>query len=358
MDIGKFIAMIFIVLIHVLQRSLIGFTGKDGWGSIYFLMLGVPPFFFFSGMSYRLKKPLSPLGFLYDIVRRAFLYFVPFVWFIALRVWLYNQWPDFSKGWDELMLYPISGLWVCWILLWISLVVDIGLFISYICPKFKVAIVSLALVIGYVVLMIYRNRGIIETNHTIGYDYFMVYAPIFLVGYICGPYILKIKNIFIYIACLIVGSVALIPIAINNHEIIGVNFLEKSQWMMYLAALCSVLVYFGLINLVKKLKFSYVIAFLGQFTMEMYFLHLMLLKNWKTMHLGNNWVVFWVTVGLFLLCYVNTFGVILVTYYVPFLHFAMFGKHYSRYKFEDRIFGFVRDYCYSNGNIKKPLKVF
>ena len=48
MDIGKFIAIIFVVLIHVLQRTLGGFTGNDGWGSILFLMLGVPPFFFFS----------------------------------------------------------------------------------------------------------------------------------------------------------------------------------------------------------------------------------------------------------------------------------------------------------------------
>ena len=301
MDIGKFIAIIFVVLIHVLQRTLGGFTSNDGWGSILFLMLGVPPFFFFSGMAYRLKKPLNPLSFLYDIIKRACLYMLPFIYFILCRNWFYNSWTDFSKGWDDLMVYPVNGLWVCWIMLWLSLVLDIGLFISYFFPKLKVLFVALTLIIGFTVLMILRNQNVIESNHHIGYDYFIIYAPAFLFGYLIGPYILKINNIFISIACFVVGLAALFPIAIYNHDFITVDFLEKSQWMMYLASFCSIVCYFGVINLIRLWKKSYILAFMGQFTMEMYFLHLILLKNFKFTSYDNNGVIFAVTLGLFLL---------------------------------------------------------
>ena len=352
MDIGKCIAILLVVLTHVLQRTVYGYTGKDGWGSVLILMLAVPPFFFFSGMSYRLKKPLSPLGFLYDIIRRTFLYLLPFIWFILLRMWIYDQWPTFNKAWDDLMLYPVSGLWVCWIMLWISLVLDIGLFISYFFPKLKVLFVSLSLIIGFIILMILRHNGNIQHNNTIGYDYFIIYGPVFLVGYLVGPYILKIKNIYLSIACVLIGFGCLVPIAIYNHPIITAKFLMKSQWMMYLACFCSIVFYFGLINLIQKLKFSNVFAFFGQFTMEMYFLHLMLIKHWKGMHLDNNWIIFWTSLGLFMLCLVNTLAVVVVTYFIPFLHFIMFGKHYSYYEFENNFFNKIKDFCYSNGRLK------
>lgn len=353
MDIGKFIAITFVVLIHVLQRTLGGFTGNDGWGSILFLMLGVPPFFFFSGMSYRLKGPLNPLAFVYDLVKRALMYMLPFVYFILLRIWFYDVYPDFSKGWDDVMQYPVNGLWVCWILFWITAVVDLGLLISYFFPKLKILFVSFMLIIGFVVLMILRNKNVIVVNHDIGYDYFIIYIPTFLVAYLLGPYILKIDNLIISIICFVAGLSALFPIAIYNHDFITVNFLEKSQWMLYLASFCSVLAYFGLINIVKKWKFSKILAFCGQFTMEMYFLHLVLLRNWtrKDFATYDNGIIFLVTLGLFLLCYVNTFAVIAVCYFVPFLHFVMFGRHYSMYEFENNIFGKIKYFFFEYGQI-------
>ena len=351
MDIGKFFAIIFVVLIHVLQRTLGGFTGKDGWGSVYLLMLAVPPFFFFSGMSYRLKRPLNPLSFIYDAIKRAFFYLLPFIWFIAMRIWFYQQWPTFSDGWDELMAYPVNGLWVCWVMLWISLVVDIGLFISYFFPRLKLVFVSAVLVIGFTVLMILRNRNVIVANHDIAYDYFIIYIPVFLVGYLVGPYLIKVKSALLAIVCFLVGLGALFPIAINNHDIITVDFLEKSQWMMYLASFCSVVCYFGLITFIRRFKFSSILAFLGQFTMETYFLHLILLKNWSRMTLDNNWAVFGMTLALFLLCFANTFGVVLVSYFIPFSHFILFGRHYSFYKFEDRFFNGIKEFCENIGKL-------
>ena len=104
---------------------------------------------------------------------------------------------------------------------------------------------------------------------------------------------------------------------------------------------------FRLLNLLKRVRFSKGMAFAGRYSMEMYFLHLMLLKNWGRLDLPGGYAIFGVTLGLYLLCFANTTVVTLVTYFVPFLHFALFGRHYSHYAFENALFDKLRDTCLS-----------
>lgn len=337
-DIGKFFAIVIIVLIHVFQRTIPTFTNSDGWVARVLLILGVTPFFFLSGMSYRYKKELSPLGFIYDIFKRSFSYMIPFIWFILFRVWIYSQWPTISKAWEELMLYPVSGLWVCWILLWITLVVDIGLLISYFKPKLKVLFVSLTIVIGITTLVILRKTNVILYDHSIGYDYFIIYTPSFLLGYLIGPYIKYIKKNYIYIICMIVGLGGLIPLCIYNPSFITTTFLKDSMWPFLIASLCSIIFYIGFIPMIQKIKFNNIFAFIGQYTLEIYFLHLMLLKNWSKMDINNVWLTILISLGLFLLCFINCFLVVAISIFIPFSHFILFGRHLSIYDFEDQIF--------------------
>lgn len=345
-DIAKAIAMLIIVFGHVLQRTMPHYP--DTGLSIYLLLLGVPIFFFLSGMSYSNKKALSPLGFIYDIVKRGLFYMLPFIYFILLRVGIYNQWASFDKAWGELMNYPVSGLWVCWILLWINLVTDIGLLVSYIKPKWTNIITPITLVIGVTTIIILRNCNVIINDHVIGYDYFVVYAPVYIVGYILGNYLYKPNNkLWISVTCLAVGVIGLIPISIFNNNIIRTTFLS-SQWMMYLGSLCAVLLYYGLSNLIYKLKASKYISFAGRFSLEMYFLHLMLLKAFSNIATTNTGLCILMSVGLFLLCVVNTVIVVIITYFVPFLHFVMFGRSYSKYEFEANIFAKLKSVFIKN----------
>lgn len=357
-DVGKFLAIILVVLIHVLQRTVIGFTSESSYISRILLLLSVTPFFLFSGMSYRYKKEVNPLGFIYNILKRGFIYFVPFVWFILFRIWIYKQWPDFNVAMEELMEYPVSGLWVCWILLWISIAVDIGLFISSIYPRLKILFVSSMLIIGIIVLVILRNTGVIVYDHSIGYDYFIIYTPVFLLGYLLGPYVLKLKNIYVLISFMVIGLAGLIPLCIYNPDFITTKFLANSEWPMHLATLCATMFFIGLTYFVNKVPFSPLLSYLGQFTLEVYFLHLMLLKHWTVMELGNGWIIFLVTTGLFILCFINSYGVTLITMFVPFLHFILFGRHLSIYKFEDKFFEFIKNICYSKGKKINNENVF
>ena len=343
-DLGRFVALSFMVMLHVLQRTYPNFTST--WGSVYLLVISVTPFVFFSGMSYSYKKELRPVGFLYDILKRGFAYMLPLIWFLLFRVLLYGQWVDVPAAFSDFLEYPVNGLWICWVLLWIVLFVDVGLLLASLCPKFKVLFVTMVLVLAYTTLLLLRHYEVIPSDHFLAYDYFVIYVPVFLVGYLLGRLVFKFDNPYVSLSCLLAGAGGLVPIAINNPIFIQVKFLE-AQWMFYLACFCAAIAYYGLLNLLKQVRFSKGVSFAGRFSMEMYFLHLMLLKNWGHLDLPGGWAIFGVTLGLYLLCFANTAIVTLVTYFVPFLHFALFGRHYSHYAFENALFDKLHDTCLS-----------
>ena len=343
-DIGRFFPMVLIMLLHVLQRTSPGFT--KAWPSVYFLVLGLAPFFFFSGLVHAKREPLRPVGFVYDVFKRAFAYFLPFIWFLLFRVLLYGQWVDFPAAFASALDYPVSTLWFCWVLVWIMAFVDIGLLLSSLCPRFKKLIVTFVLIGAFLVLINLRFMGAIPNHHFLGYDYFVIYAPVFLAGYLFGEKLFSINKIPVSVTCLCVGLGALVPIAMNNNQIIQVTFLE-SKWMFYLACLCAIVAIYGLVSLLRDHAWAGIFAFGGRFTIEAYFLHLMLIKNWGVMHLENGWAILGMTIGLFLLLVVNTVAVVAVSYFVPFLHFIMFGRHLSFWRFENALWNKLRDWCLS-----------
>ncbi len=343
-DIGKFAAMILIILLHVLQRTYPHFTST--WGSVYILVLGLAPFFFFSGLVHARRAPLRPLGFLYDVLKRGFTYFLPFIWFLLFRVLLYGQWVDFPAAFASALEYPVSALWVCWLLTWIVLFVDIGLFISSLAPRFKTLIVTLTLIIAYSTLIILRKTYVIPSHHFLGYDYFIIYTPVFLFGFLVGKLMYGVNKLPVSLASLFMGFGGLIPIAIFNPEIIQVRFLDV-KWMFFLACFCAVLAIYGLTSLLRNYKWAEVFALGGRYTMEAYLTHLMLIKYWGVMELPGGWAILGMTVGLFALMITNTAAVTLVSYYVPFLHFVLFGRHYSYYAFENALFDKLKQYCLS-----------
>ena len=343
-DAGRCIAMLLIMMLHVLQRTYPHFTST--WGSVYILVLGMTPFFFLSGMYYSYKDPLRPVGFVYDIFKRAFAYFLPFIWFLLFRVLLYGQWVDFPTAFSEILEYPVSGLWVCWILVWTVLFLDIGLLIAHWCPRFKILCGTLGVVIALTVLIILRKTEVIPSDHFLGYDYFVIYVPVFVVGYLTGRHLFKIDKVFIAVICLAVGLGGLVPVVMFNMNIIAVTFLQ-SKWMFYLGCFCAMTAFYGLITLMRRASWTKVFSFAGRYTIEAYFLHLMIIKNWGYMDLPGGWAIFGMTLGLYTLCIVNTVVVTIVTYWVPFLHFVMFGRHYSHYAFENALFDKLKKACLS-----------
>lgn len=344
LDICKCFAIMFIILTHVLQRTIPHYT--DQIISSFFLVMGVPIFFFISGICASYRKPLSPLGFTYDIIKRALMYMWPFVLFLILRNAFYNQFESFSKGWAMYMEYPAYGLWVLWVLAWINVFIDLGLLLGRYIPKVGKYIAVLMLIIAFIVFICLKEKGVIPSYHFLGYDYIVVYVPIFIIGYLIGDYIFKLYNKVTSILFAAFGLVGTFMLCIFVKPFLSSGYhIEDNLYIYYLAAGMAIMFYYGISTLLERVKVRKLFAFMGQFTLEAYFLHLVLLKNWGMMNFNNVFITTMVSIGLFLLCIVNTIAVVAVLYFIPFGHFLMFGRHYSFYKFENKIFDSLKNYC-------------
>lgn len=342
-DICKCFAMTFIILVHVLQRTMMGFN--QTFVGTFFIVLGVPIFFFLSGITTSYRKPLRPLAFLYDILKRALNYMWPVVFFLVLRVALYNQWVDVPKAFEVFWDTPVMGLWFLWVLLWVNLASDIGLLIASFFPKYKKLCVFMLLAISYAIIVILRQQKVIYSNTFIGYDYFVAYAPIFLFGYLFGDKLFRFFNKWVSIASFVVGLTLTILIVYYSRPMVVID-LPTNIPLFYIASLFAFLTLYGVGTLLTQYKFSKVIAFIGQFTLEAYFLHLMLIKNWGSFGPMDNGLITGYTIGLFLLCVVNTAGVVAISYFIPFSHFLLFGRSYSFYKFEKKFFSKIKEIAY------------
>ena len=344
LDVVKGIAILLIILIHVLQRTVPKFT--NNWPSSFLLVMSVPAFFFISGISVSYRKPLKPLGFLYDIIKRALMYMWPFVLFLILRNAFYNQFESFEKGWSTYMDYPAYGLWVLWLLAWINLFIDLGLLISSLFPKFYKLIASITLVIAFIIFICLKERGVIPNYHFLGHDYFVIYTPIFIVGYLFGDKLFSLYNKYASIILLVVGFLGTLFLTMFVKPFLSSGYhIEDNLYIYYLGASLSLAFYYGLSSLIENMKAGKIIALSGQFTLEAYFLHLVLLKNWAPFNPGSIWLNILVSTGLFLLCVVNNIAVVAALYFIPLGHFLMFGRHKSFYKFENRIFDNIKEFC-------------
>ena len=336
LDIAKFIAMVFIVIGHVVQRSMSGYTSN--WVSSFMLVIGVPIYFLISGIAINYRKPLSPLGFIYDVIKRAIMYMWPVVFFLLLRVGFYKQWPTFDKAFSMFIAYPGYGLWVLWLLVWFNAVIDIALLVSFFLPKYKKLIVSITLVIAYVIFIILRNVNTIPNYHFIAYDYFVIYTPIFFVGLLVGDKAFTYINKWVSLLGIILGFMGMILISRFSTPFYSSGYhIENNLYVFYPACLCAFMFYYGVSTVLSKVKVGEVIGFMGQFTLECYFLHLVLLKNWGSINTGNNVSTAFAAIAMVILCLGNTILVVVATYFIPFTHFLLFGRHFSYYSFENKM---------------------
>ena len=351
LDIIKALAMVFIVTSHVMQRSVTNYT--QTWVCSLMLLLGLPIYFLVSGISVNYRKPLSPLGFVYDVIKRALMYMWPVVFFLLLRVGFYKQWESFEIAWNAFIEYPGWGLWFLWLLVWFNAFIDIALLISYFLPKWKKMIVSITLVIAFTIFVILRNVNTIPSYHFIGYDYFVIYTPIFFVGYLVGDKIFEYVNKWFSLVIMVLSAIGVFFLCRYATPFYSSGYhIEENLFIYYLGTLLVTGFFYGVATLLSKIKIGEVIGLMGRFSLECYILHLVVIKYWLPFDLGNGWLTFFATLGLTLLLLGNTVLVVAATYFLPFTHFLLFGRHYSYYSFENKMFDKLRNFCLKDRRIK------
>lgn len=339
LDIIKGFAILLVVLVHVLQRMINDFN--DTFYASFLIVLTLPIIFFISGCTHSLKTPFKIKHLPYESLKHAFNYFWPFFTFIVLRILIYQQWDNLKDAFDTLMQTPVSGLWVLWLLSFISVLTDIGLCISSYIPKSKNIIVSSILILGLFILVVLRANFVIVSDYSIGFDYFMIYTPIYILGFVIFPTIQKINLSRFVSLLLIFTNLLLIITCVNEYPIYGLVTYFEYYNVVYVINIFPLLMYMGIINLIKSKKVK-ILPTLGKYSLEIYYVHLMILKAFIFINLNNLILNILTFIGLFLLSILGSLLIVLLSYYIPFIHALIFGRSYSKYKFEKCIFSKIK----------------
>ena len=304
-------AIIFIVLVHVLQRCVPNFSYN--FLISFFIVLSVPLYMFVSGLAYSYKNYITIKQLPYQILKKTFNYFWPFLLFLILKTYMIGRWANLSEAFGDVIPSTSYGLWILWILLFISIITEIGLCLAKFAPQYKNYFVVSLLVVGMIILYYLRINHIIVYLDAIAYDYFMFYTPIFIMGFVFGQKMLQIPYFGVY------------------------DFIY--YWpKLYVLMSFSFIFYLCLISILKDSKIYNLFAKQGKISLEIYFVHLVFLGFFSFIEFSNVYLTILSAIGLYLACFALSFVIVFISYYIPFLHFLMFGRSYSFYKFETKFF--------------------
>lgn len=340
LDLIRGSAIFIIVLIHLLQRFVVDFNHH--FFASFLVIISVPSFFFTSGVSYGLKEVIHPRNTLYLILKKAFNYFYPFFIFLILRTYLFKRWDNLAKAFNEVIGASSLGLWILWILLWLTLLTDLGRVIAYKIPKYRKLIVVLLIITGIGVLCLLQNLKVLPSKSFIGYDYFLIYTPVYLVGFLLGPRINQIHLPKTFNILILIISLSLIFLGAYRYPYL-VNDGFLNYWgIMYLLIFFALLSNIAFIQLLRKGKLFNLLVKNGRFTLEIYFIHLIVLYCFNSFNLISVNYSYLVALSLYLLCFIASYLIIIMSYYLPFLHLIIFGRSYSKYSFEKKFFSSIK----------------
>lgn len=336
LDFIRGFAILFIVLVHVLQRYVINFNNH--FLISFFIALSAPLFIFVSGVAYSYKESISFKSLPFQIIKKCFNYFWSFLLFLILKTYLIGRWQNLTIAFGEVISATSVGLWILWVLLFISIVVEVGLSFAKLFPKYKNYFVVSLLVIGMIILYYLKINYVIVYLDAIAYDYFMLYIPIFIIGFVFGQKILhlKLRKSISYIL-LPSSLLSLFFLSMAFPFFAIYNFLY--YWpKLYVLIFFSFFFYLSLISLLKEKRIYFWFIRLGKISLEIYFVHLIFLGYFSFIELSNIYLTIASIIGLYLACFVLSIAISVITYYIPFLHFLLFGRSYSTYMFERNFF--------------------
>ena len=343
LDVIKAIAIVLVVAGHVVQRAMpsnAAYVASDFANVV--TMLTMPVFFFVSGIAMSYRKPLDAPMFAYDLVKRLFRYLWPTLMFLYFRTWFYQQFTDVGQAWDLFFQYPTYGLWFLWVLLFSNIALDLGLYFASFFRINRKIFGFCGVLIPYVVVVCLRENGIIENDHVFGYDMFLLYVPVILAGYLAAPlFTMKVKWPALDIGLVAVGLALCVTLSILMPRYYK-SQMRDILWWVYGAAVGAVIAYKGIASLICRLRIGKAVAFLGGFTLETYYLHLIVIKNWPSIRGANDFLTVLASIGMVLFLLANTAAVIAVLYWIPFGNFVFFGRSYSHYGFEKRFFADIK----------------
>lgn len=281
LDFMKLIAMIFVSVSHVIQRTIPNIINTPLFD--FFYRLHMPIFFFVSG--FLLKRIVSFKELALKIVKRFFNYVYPAVLFTVITVIALPRYSNHNVLYwlKEFVLRTDSFYWFLITLFILDFIAYISSYLATII--FKRHKNDRSYLISTIVFLCLFIIPLIAFFHRFGGDFLaldllLYYAPFFIVGFIISN--LKIsKAIHInVIFSFVFGVIYIVGFSKMNNWVLNSNFsLQEAKFIVYQAvALFGVLSIYYLAMCFSNHKLIARISAYGQYSLSFYLIHVLVLR--------------------------------------------------------------------------------
>lgn len=340
-DLLKLFAAILVVFSHCIAKYVEGGTSTPIFNFIWLIQM--PLFMFTTGYVNADSNKVSTMKkYLFRLARNSLFLLLPCLSFMIITSAL-----DGSNITTSLLSFyknPETNLWFLWVLFMIHFIFDFGLFISTKIRKkvrtFVPVAISLLVSLGIVLLMFSLKNSF--NFSTLSLKLLAYYIPFYCFGYFFH-YIVS-KGMFRYKKGTLLSIVFLVfSLTVVTFEIFFFDSIYsfddgniKLVLIRVLGSVCAVYVCVFGADLLCKFKIFRIIAKGGMFSLEAYYLHIIFLRflNYSNENNALQWLI---SIGSSVLLLFLVALLLVIIYFIPFLHLVLFGKSFSFYKFEKRL---------------------
>lgn len=340
LDLIKLVAILFVVYGHTMS-AFIQDPGNTTIMNIIWL-IQMPAFFIVSGMlCSSISKINSVKTLLFSICKKTIVYLVPCLSYAIITPLLFNQSISILDSIASIITNP--PLWFL-VALWQFVVFfDIAVYVS---SKFKNKYVQYLIPVvflGFIALIytILFYKGILPSTF-LCIKYVSYYTVFYLAGYIIK--IIKTYDftktqwfkitywvVFSIATCLFLFEIFYFKNIMNFDDSI-INIIIR-----IIGSFSGFFLLYILCDLACKTSIGNTIAKGGKYSLNIYYLHYVLhfFAPDQVMTDSINWATI-NTIYFVVLC--TVLACILLIYYIPFLHLILFGRSWSKYDFEKKLF--------------------
>ena len=336
-DLMKLFASFLVILSHCVMRYVSPIPNNFIW------LTQMPLFMFASGfLNINSGRVSTFKGYAYREVKNALVLLIPCLSFLFITCAIDGK----NVGTSLIDFYkdPQTNLWFLWVLFAMHIIFDFGLYLSNkFKSKFKVftpVIISIAFSILIIALMfIVKDRfdfNILSLK-LIAF-YFIFYCLGYLFHLLVNTGIFKNNKVQIVTYVIVALAFGLLLFECLFFDCIYAfdDSSIKYQFIRIMGCIASVIVFTFLFDLAVRCSFISKLSKFGAYSLQSYYLHLIFLR-FLTYSSDVYSIQCVISISTAMLLVAMIAATLIVIYFIPYLHFVLFGKSFSCYSFEKRL---------------------
>lgn len=342
-DLMKLYASFLVILGHCVSHFVLDFDGPL-YNAIWLTQM--PLFFFASGFIAPTREKLDTFGkFGTRVLKNALALLVPNFTFLLISAALSRV--PVLEAFRRFFEDPQYGLWFLWVLFFVHVVFDFGTFLSAKWAfKGSTLVLPTAVSASFCLLALFVPRFLGVSGTVLATKLFAYYIPFFVFGFLARAFLKSQAlssakpwvpwTVFGIALCIVLFEVFYFPSipAFDDNSLLFVA-------IRVLGSVASILVHLFLASLLTESHKLDRFAFLGSFSLQSYYLHILFLRflPFSTDAPALQWLL---SFGCAFLLVLMVAATCLVLHFLPYANLVLFGKSRSHYAFEKRLPAILR----------------